>query len=80
MPLRFQPSNVIRAPFDRLVARVRSFWTLEAAEERIEGSGEVYLDPAYNGRYTAERRLGQLSEAQEEAAAVDPGAGGRDAR
>lgn len=62
-----------------LLGRLRRWWTLEAPEERIEGSGEVYLDPAYNGRYTAERRLRQLAEAQEEAARgeldVDPSRG-----
>lgn len=36
---------------------VASFWDLEDAEERIEGSGEVYLDPAYNSRYEGEREL-----------------------
>jgi len=42
---------------ERVRARIRSFWDLEDPEERIEGSGEVYLDPAYNGRYEAEREL-----------------------
>ncbi len=52
-------------------SRWQQFWDLEEPDERIEGSGEVYLDPAYNGRYTAERRLRQLSNAQQEARAAD---------
>jgi len=48
---------VIRKFAERLRARIGSFWDLEDPEERIEGSGEVYLDPAYNGRYEAEREL-----------------------
>ncbi|PSP38102.1 hypothetical protein BRC66_05795 [Halobacteriales archaeon QH_2_66_30] len=36
---------------------VASFWDLDDSEERIEGSGEVYLDPAYNSRYEGEREL-----------------------
>lgn len=67
MRFRCVHPTVIRTLLGRLVARVRGFWTLEDPDERIEGSGEVYLDPAYNGRYTAERRLRQLSKAQEEA-------------
>ena len=41
----------------RVRARVASIWDLEDPEERIEGSGEVYLDPAYNSRYEGEREL-----------------------
>lgn len=78
MRSRRQSSHVIRALVFRLAARVRAFWTLEDSEERIEGSGEVYLDPAYNSRYTAERRLRQLSTAQEEAKAADPDIHGPD--
>ena len=48
---------MLRSLFGRVRERVRSFWDLEDPEERIEGSGEVYLDPAYNGRYEAEREL-----------------------
>lgn len=56
----------MRAPIRGLLARLREWWAIDAPpEERIEGSGEVHLDPAYNGRYTAERRLRQLSRAQE---------------
>lgn len=48
---------MLRSLFGRVRERVRSFWDLEDPEERIEGSGEVHLDPAYNGRYEAEREL-----------------------
>lgn len=57
----------MRARVSTLLARLGRWWTLEAPEERIEGSGTVYLDPAYNSRYTAERRLNQLATAQAEA-------------
>jgi hypothetical protein len=49
-----------------LLGRLRSWWAVEDADERIEGSGEVYLDPAYNGRYTGERRLQQFSQLDED--------------
>ena len=48
---------MIRRLLCRVRARVASFWDLEDPEERIEGSGEVYLDPAYNSRYEGEREL-----------------------
>ena len=48
---------MLRSLFGRVRERVRSFWDLEDPEKRIEGSGEVHLDPAYNGRYEAEREL-----------------------
>jgi hypothetical protein len=47
----------------RLVTRLREWWAVEDPEERIEGSGEVSLDPAYNGRYTAERERERLVDA-----------------
>jgi len=50
-----------------LRTRWRGFWDLADPEERIQGSGEVHLDPAYNGRYTAERRLQKLASAQDDA-------------
>jgi hypothetical protein len=56
-----------------LLARLRRWWAVEDPEERISGSGEVYLDPAYNGRYTGERRLQELAAAQEEAAREEDG-------
>lgn len=56
----------MRSSLHKLLAWLRRRWAVEPAEERIEGSGEVHLDPAYNGRYTAERRLRQLSKAQSE--------------
>jgi hypothetical protein len=37
--------------------RLAEWWAVEDPEDRIEGSGEPYLDPAYNPSYTAERRL-----------------------
>jgi len=50
----------------RALQRVREWWSVEDPEERIEGSGEVHLDPAYNGRYEAEREMQRISEAAEE--------------
>lgn len=50
----------------RLRKRLADWWAVEDPDERIEGSGEVYLDPAYNGRYTAERKLNELAEAADE--------------
>jgi hypothetical protein len=49
----------------KLRARLAEWWAVEDPEERIEGSGEVYLDPAYNPSYTAERNLQELSAADE---------------
>lgn len=49
----------------RLVERLRSWWAVEDPDERIDGDGDVYLDPAYNGRYTAERHLKEYSEIDE---------------
>jgi hypothetical protein len=54
-----------------LLERLRSWWAVEDPDERIEGSGEVALDPAYNGRYTAERRLKQYAELDEADADYD---------
>ena len=56
----------MRAALSRLRARLAEWWAVEDAEERIEGSGEVHLDPAYNGQYTAERNLKELAEADPE--------------
>lgn len=50
----------------RLVARLREWWAVDDPDERIEGSGEVHLDPAYNGRYEAERELQRLAAADDE--------------
>ncbi len=61
--------NILR----RLGERLRAWWHLEDPEERIEGSGQVVLDPAYNGRYTAERRLQDLAEAGEDGDDAAPG-------
>ena len=52
--------------FQSLLARLRSWWSVDPPEQRIEGDGDVYLDPAYNGRYTAERELKQFAQAAEE--------------
>jgi hypothetical protein len=49
-----------------MLAKLRAWWTLDDPDERIEGSGEVYLDPAYNGRYAAERNLNALANAEED--------------
>lgn len=45
------------------LARLREWIAVEDAEERIRGPGDVILDPAYNGRYEAERELQRLAEA-----------------
>jgi len=50
----------------RALQRVREWWSVEDPDERIEGSGEVHLDPAYNGRYEAEREMQRISEAAEQ--------------
>lgn len=49
-----------------LLARLRS-WIAVEDEDRTEGSGDVYRDPAYNGRYEAEREVDRLAEAAETA-------------
>jgi hypothetical protein len=51
----------------RLVTRLRSWIAVEDDEDRTDGSGEVYRDPAYNGRYEAEREVDRLAEAAEAA-------------
>lgn len=53
--------------FRRALQRLREWWSVEDPEDRIEGSGKTHLDPAYNGRYEAEREMQRLSEAAEEA-------------
>lgn len=50
----------------RALHRVREWWSVEDPEDRIEGSGEVHLDPAYNGRYEAEREMQRISEAADQ--------------
>jgi hypothetical protein len=57
---------MIRRVFARLYERVVAFWDLEDPDERIEGSGEAHLDPTYNSRYTAERRLQSQARVNEE--------------
>ncbi|MFC4358067.1 hypothetical protein ACFO0N_08920 [Halobium salinum] len=46
-----------------LLVRLREWVAVEDAEDRVEGTGEAVLDPAYSGRYTAERELRRLSDA-----------------
>jgi hypothetical protein len=48
----------------RLRERLADWWAVEDPDDRIEGTGEVYLDPAYNGRYEAERNLKDLADAE----------------
>lgn len=48
------------------LARLRGLFASEDDEDRYDGTGEVYLDPAYNGRYEAERELRRLSKAAAE--------------
>lgn len=57
---------MIVRPLKGAITRLREWWAVEDPEERIEGSGDVCLDPAYNGRYTAERELKRLAEADED--------------
>ncbi|WP_135821293.1 hypothetical protein [Halostella litorea] len=57
---------MIRAALARLWHRIREAVAVADPDERIEGSGEVYLDPAYNGRYEGERELQRLSNAEED--------------
>jgi hypothetical protein len=54
------------ALLSKLRARLAEWWAVEDPEERIEGSGDPYLDPAYNAQYTAERKLQDLEAAAEE--------------
>ncbi|PSQ41627.1 hypothetical protein BRD10_00180 [Halobacteriales archaeon SW_12_71_31] len=51
-----------------LLDRLRAlFGGSDDREERTEGSGEVYRDPAYNGRYEAEREVERIAEEAEAA-------------
>jgi len=56
---------MFRAALGRLWTRIRDAVAVEDPEDRIEGSGEAYLDPAYNGRYEGERELRRLSNVDE---------------
>jgi hypothetical protein len=58
---------MVRATLARLLTRLREWYAVEDPDDRIEGPGEAYLDPAYNGRYEAERELQALANADEEA-------------
>jgi len=49
-----------------LLERLRSWWAVEDPDERIKGGGDVYLDPAYNSRYTAERNLESYAKLDEQ--------------
>lgn len=54
-------------PLRRLLARLRdALASDEDREERIEGSGDVILDPAYNANYEGERELKRMSEVARE--------------
>jgi len=61
LKVAFEQGGMIRS----LLARLRSWWAVDDAEERIEGEGGVHLDPAYNSRYTAERHLDAYSKFDE---------------
>lgn len=56
-----------------LLARLREWIEVEDPEERIRGPGDVVLDPAYNGRYEAERELKRLSDVADAESEADPG-------
>jgi len=45
-----------------LLGRLRGWLDGGDRGERTEGSGEVYRDPAYNGRYEAEREVERIAE------------------
>ena len=66
MKKRELTSYMVRDALGSLLVRLREWYAVEDPGERIEGSGEVYLDPAYNGRYEAERELKRLSNADGE--------------
>ncbi|WP_302080255.1 hypothetical protein [Salinibaculum rarum] len=55
---------MVLAALSRLRTRLAEWWSVDDPEDRIEGTGEVYLDPAYNGRYEAERNLNDLADAE----------------
>lgn len=55
-----------------LLERLGSWWAVDDPDERIDGDGDVYLDPAYNGRYTAERKLKEYSKLDEETSEEPP--------
>lgn len=57
---------MVRAALRDLVTRFREWYAVGDPEDRIEGSGEVHLDPAYNGRYEAEREMQRLSKVAED--------------
>jgi hypothetical protein len=57
---------VLISTLRRLLGRLCDWWAVEDPGERIDGSDDVYLDPAYNGRYTAERQLQELANAEGE--------------
>lgn len=64
--IRREQQNVIRRTLESMVVQLRGVWELTDPDERIEGSGEAYLDPAHNPRYTLERRLQDLEAAKQE--------------
>lgn len=48
--------------FRAVLRWLRERIAVEDPDDRIEGSGEVILDPAYNARYEGERELKRLSD------------------
>lgn len=64
--IRREIQNVIGRTLESIVAQLRGVWEVTDPDERIEGSGEAYLDPAHNPRYTLERRLQDLEAAKQE--------------
>ncbi len=54
--------------FRRLIIRLRSWIGGDRAadtDDSVEGSGAVVRDPAYNGRYEAEREVDRIAEEAE---------------
>ena len=52
--------------------RLREWWAVEDPDERIEGTGNVVPEPAYNSHYGGERELERLAAAGDDDG-PDPG-------
>jgi hypothetical protein len=52
---------MVPAALRDLVTRFREWYAVSDPNDRIEGSEEVDLDRAYNGRYEADREMRRLS-------------------
>lgn len=52
--------------FRAVLRWLRERIAVEDPDDRIEGSGEVILDPAYNARYEGERDLQRMADMEAE--------------